>query len=204
MTQKERMLQGKLYRVMDPELRKDHHHAKEMTRKLNATLETEEDLRRALVQQIFGAAGEGAYIEPPFHCDYGIHTTVGKNFYANYNCMILDTAAVTIGDNVMLAPNVGIYAASHPIDPVVRASGMEISKPVTIGDNVWIGGNSVVCPGVTIGSNVVIGAGSVVCRDIPDNVVAAGNPCRVIREITEEEKQFWRDQAAELEQEEQR
>lgn len=195
MTQKERMLAGLVYKVMDPELRKEHHQAKERTRRLNATLETEEDLRRQLVQEIFGAAGEGAYIEPPFHCDYGIHTTVGKNFYANYNCMILDTAAVTIGDNVMLAPNVNIYAASHPIDSAVRASGLEVSKPVTIGDNVWIGGNSVVCPGVTVGSNVVIGAGSVVCKDIPDNVVAAGNPCRVIREITEDEKQFWQKQA---------
>lgn len=192
MTERERMLQGMLYRVEDPTLRKEHMEAKRRTRLLNATLETEWDRRRDLVQEIFASAGEGSYIEPPFFCDYGIHTTVGKNFYANYNCYILDVCPVTIGDNVMLAPNVGIYAASHPIDPVVRASGLECGKPVKIGDNVWIGGHSVICPGVTIGSNVVIGAGSVVCKDIPDGVVAAGNPCRVIRSITEEECRYWR------------
>lgn len=193
MTEKERMLQGMLYRVEDPTLRQEHMNAKRLTRLLNATTETEWDRRRELVQEIFASAGEGAYIEPPFFCDYGIHTTVGKNFYANYNCYILDVCDVTIGDHVMFAPNVGIYAASHPIDPVVRASGLECGKPVKIGNNVWIGGHSCVCPGVTIGDNVVIGAGSVVCKDIPDNVVAAGNPCRVIREITEEERQYWRD-----------
>ncbi len=202
MTEREKMLAGKLYRVMDPALRKEHHHAKKMTRILNATLETEEERRRQLVKEIFAEAGEGSYVEPPFFCDYGIHTRVGKNFYANYNCYILDVCDVTIGDNVMLAPNVGIYAASHPIDPVVRASGLEIGKPVTIGDNVWIGGHSCICPGVTIGSNVVIGAGSVVCKDIPDNVVAAGNPCKVIRPITEEERQYWQNLQAEHDREE--
>lgn len=201
MTEKERMLQGKLYYATDPELRREHVNAKRLCRLLNQTLEDQWDQRKELVQQIFGSAGENSYIEPPFHCDYGIHTTVGKNFYANYGCCILDVCKVTIGDDVMFAPNVGIYAACHPIDPTVRASGLECGKPITIGDRVWIGGHSCVCPGVTIGSNVVIGAGSVVCKDIPDNVVAAGNPCRVIRTITKEECQLWLDQQAEHERE---
>ncbi len=197
MTQKERMAAGKLYTSADPQLRSEHLKAKERTRKYNATLETEDDLRKEMLKEILGSAGENAFVEPPFHCDYGINTYVGKNFYANYNFTLLDTADVTIGDEVMCGPNVSIFAASHPIDPVTRASGLECGRPVKIGDYVWIGGNSVICPGVTIGNNVVIGAGSVVCKDIPDNVVAAGNPCSVIREISDEEKQFWRDQAAE-------
>lgn len=129
-----------------------------------------------------------AFINPPFYCDYGTHIEVGKNFFANYNCTILDVAKVKIGDNCQMAPNVSIYTAGHPIHPVSRNSGYEYGKEVTIGNNVWIGGNSVICPGVTIGDHVVIGAGSVVTKDIPDWSVAAGNPCKVIRKITEEEK----------------
>lgn len=129
-----------------------------------------------------------AFINPPFYCDYGTHIEVGKNFFANYNCTILDVAKVKIGDNCQMAPNVSIYTAGHPIHPVSRNSGYEYGKEVTIGDNVWIGGNSVICPGVTIGDHVVIGAGSVVTKDIPDWSVAAGNPCKVIRKITEEDK----------------
>ena len=129
-----------------------------------------------------------AFINPPFYCDYGTHIEVGKNFFANYNCTILDVAKVKIGDNCQMAPNVSIYTAGHPIHPVSRNSGYEYGKEVTIGDNVWIGGNSVICPGVTIGDHVVIGAGSVVTKDIPDWSVAAGNPCKGIRKITEEDK----------------
>jgi maltose O-acetyltransferase len=131
---------------------------------------------------------ENAFINPPFFCDYGSHIEVGKNFFANYNCTILDVARVKIGDNCLLGPNVAIYTAGHPIHPETRNSGYEYGKEVTIGDNVWVGGNSVVCPGVHIGSNVVIGAGSVVTRDIPDWSLAAGNPCRVIRQITEDDR----------------
>lgn len=131
-----------------------------------------------------------AFINPPFYCDYGTHIEVGENFFANYNCTILDVAKVKIGDNCQMAPNVSIYTAGHPIHPVSRNSGYEYGKEVTIGDNVWIGGNSVICPGVTIGDHVVIGAGSVVTKDIPDWSVAAGNPCKVIRKITEEEKRY--------------
>lgn len=131
---------------------------------------------------------ENAFIIPPFFCDYGSHIETGKNFFANYNCTILDVAKVKIGDNCLLAPNVAIYTAGHPIYPETRNSFYEYGKEVVIGDNVWIGGNAVVCPGVRIGSNVVIGAGSVVTKDIPDWSLAAGNPCKVIRKITEDDK----------------
>ena len=141
----------------------------------------------AVVEELLGKS-ENAFLKPPFYCDYGFHIEVGKNFFANYNCTIIDVAKVKIGDNCMLAPNVSIYTAGHPIYPATRNSSYEYGKPVTIGDNVWIGGNAVICPGVCIGNNVVIGAGSVVTKDIPDWCVAAGNPCRVIRRITDADK----------------
>ena len=140
-----------------------------------------------VVKELFGKS-ENAWVNPPFYCDYGTHIEAGKNLFVNYNCTIIDVAKVTIGDNCQLAPNVAIYTAGHPVDPGTRNSGYEYGKAVTIGDNVWIGGNSVICPGVTIASNTVIGAGSVVTRDIPAWSVAAGNPCRVIRAITEEDR----------------
>ena len=140
-----------------------------------------------VVKELLGGA-EGAFINPPFYCDYGTHIEVGKNFFANYNCTIIDVAKVKIGDNCLLAPNVAIYTAGHPIYPSTRNSAYEYGKAITIGDNVWIGGNTVICPGVTIGNNVVIGAGSVVTRDIPDWCIAVGNPCRVKRMVTEEDK----------------
>ena len=140
-----------------------------------------------IVKELLGDV-EGAFINPPFYCDYGTHIKVGKNFYANYNCTIIDVATVTIGDNCLIAPNVAIYTAGHPLYPSVRNSLYEYGKAVTIGDNVWIGGNTVICPGVHIGSNVILGAGSVVTRDIPDWCVAVGNPCRVLRSITDGDK----------------
>lgn len=140
-----------------------------------------------VVKELLGRS-EGAFVNPPFYCDYGSHIEVGKNFYANYNCTIIDVAKVKIGDNCLLAPNVAIYTAGHPIYPSTRNSAYEYGKAITIGDNVWIGGNTVICPGVRIGSNVVIGAGSVVTKDIPDWCVAVGNPCRVQRKITEEDR----------------
>ncbi|MBQ8772766.1 MAG: sugar O-acetyltransferase [Clostridia bacterium] len=139
-----------------------------------------------VVKELLGV--DDAFINPPFYCDYGSHIKVGKNFIANYNCTILDVAKVTIGDNCQLAPNVSIFTAGHPIYPSTRNSGYEYGKEITIGNNVWIGGNSVICPGVHIGNNVVIGAGSVVTKDIPDWCVAVGNPCRVLRKITQEDK----------------
>lgn len=181
---------GMLY-TLDDDLWQQHLKSKRITRALNATLETENDKRRELVQQLFGSAGEGSYIEPPFYCDYGCNTHVGKYFYCSYDCAFLDCGRITLGDRVMLGPKVGLYAVNHPIDPEVRATGLEYAKPITIGDNVWIGGSATVCPGAVIGSNVVIGAGSVVVGEIPGNCVAAGNPAKVIRQITDEDKAYW-------------
>lgn len=140
------------------------------------------------VKDLFGKAGKECVVNPPFYCDYGSHIEVGENFFANYNCTIIDVAGVSIGDNCFMAPNVAVYTAGHPVHLDTRNSMFEYGKKVTIGDNVWIGGNSVICPGVHIGDHVVIGAGSVVTKDIPDWSVAAGNPCRVIRKITEEDR----------------
>lgn len=160
---------------------------RKILQKLNFMDRSDFDGISAVVKELLGKS-QGAFINPPFYCDYGTHIQVGKNFYANYNCTILDVGMVKIGDHCMMAPNVSIYAAGHPIYPTTRNSLYEYGKPVTIGDNVWIGGNTVVCPGVTIGSNVVIGAGSVVTKDIPDWCIAAGNPCHVIKKITEDDK----------------
>lgn len=143
-----------------------------------------------IVKELLGRS-ENAFINPPFRCDYGSHIEVGKNFFANYNCTIIDVAKVVIGDNCQIAPNVSIYTAGHPVHPVSRNSLYEYGIGITIGDNVWIGGNTVILPGVHIGNNTVIGAGSVVTKDIPDWVIAAGNPCKVIRRITEEDKAYY-------------
>lgn len=151
----------------------------------------EHDRRNELIRSILGKAGDNVHIEAPFRCDYGTNIEVGKNFYANFNCTILDVGKVTIGDNVLFAPNVSIYTAGHPIHPDSRNSGYEYGIAITIGDNVWIGGNVIINPGVTIGSNVVIGAGSIVTKDIPDNVIAVGSPCKVIREITEADRKYY-------------
>ena len=147
--------------------------------------------RTKLIKAILGKTGDQIHIEAPFRCDYGYNIEVGENFYANYNLIILDVGKVRIGDNAQIAPNVGIYTAGHPIHPDSRNSGYEYGIDITIGNNVWIGANSVILPGVTIGDNAVIGAGSVVSKDIPSDVIAVGNPCRVIRKITEEDRDFY-------------
>ena len=172
--------------ISDQEIMKEQAKCRKLLQKLNFMDRSDYVGIAQVVKELLG--DKGAFINPPFYCDYGTNIEVGKNFYANYNCTILDVGKVKIGDNCQLAPNVSIYAAGHPIYPSTRNSLYEYGKPVTIGDNVWIGGNSVICPGVTIGSNVVIGAGSVVTKDIPSWVVAAGNPCRVIKKITEADK----------------
>lgn len=187
MTSRELQQEGLLY-PLDRELLDAHNHAKSITRELNATLETQREERKALAKKLFAYAGDGAYIEPPFRCDYGYNTRVGKNFYCNYDCVFLDCGKITVGDYVMLGPKVALYAVGHPIDPDVRRLGWDYPQDITIGSNVWIGGSTVICPGVTIGENTVIGAGSVVTKDIPANSLAVGNPCRVIRQITEADK----------------
>lgn len=191
MTQKRRMLAGKMYLPFDPELGKDNKKARVLTREFNASTEDQIDRRTQILKDLFKSTGENVYIEPPFRTDYGCHTSLGDHFYANYDCIIIDVCPVTIGSHVFLGPRVCIYTATHPIDAEVRNSFIELGKPVTIGNDVWIGGNSVINPGVTIGNNVVVGSGSVVVKDIPDNVVAAGNPARVIREITDQDKAYW-------------
>ena len=144
-----------------------------------------------LIKEILGKTGENVHIEAPFHCDYGYNIEVGENFFANYNLTVLDVGKVRIGKNAQIAPNVSIYTAGHPIHPDSRNAGYEYGIEVTIGDNVWIGGNVCIMPGVTVGDNVVIGAGSVVTKDIPDSVIAVGNPCRVVRAITDDDRDFY-------------
>ncbi len=158
--------------------------------RLNTVDRSDFDEIGKIVKELLGKS-EDAFINPPFYCDYGSHIEVGKNFFANYNCTIIDVAKVKIGDNCQMAPNVAIYTAGHPLHPVARNSMYEYGISVTIGDNVWIGGNTVIMPGVHIGSNTVIGAGSVVTKDIPDWSVVVGNPCRVIKKITEEDKKYY-------------
>lgn len=195
MTEKERMLVGKLYRAQDAELAADHARKWRLVHAIN-TAENRANVL-PLMKELLGDLGENSWIEPPFHCDYGSHIHIGKHFYANCDCIFLDVCDITIGDDVFIAPRVSIFTATHPIDAAVRNSELEYGKPVKIGSSVWIGGNTVINPGVTIGSNVVIGSGSVVTKDIPDGVIAAGNPCKVLRPITEEDRRFWEAQAAE-------
>ncbi len=183
-TEKQKMINGELYFASDDELVKDRENARKLTRLFNQTIETDNDTRQALLKQLFGSTGESIYIEPTFRCDYGYNIHVGNNFYANFDCVILDVCPVTIGENCFMAPGVHIYTATHPLDAMERISGAEYGKPVTIGDNVWIGGRAVINPGVTIGNNVVVASGAVVTKDVPDNVVVGGNPARVIKELS--------------------
>ncbi|MBM7834768.1 sugar O-acetyltransferase [Clostridium sardiniense] len=191
MTEKEKMLSGNLYMANDEELRRDNKKSRMLTRLFNNSTEEQIPYRKELLKELFEKTGENLYIEPPFRCDYGCHISVGNNFYANYDCIIVDVCKVEIGENVLFGPRVGIYTAGHPIDAEIRDTGLEFGKPVKIGNSVWVGGSTVINPGVTIGNNVVIGSGSVVTKDIPDNVVAVGNPCRVLRTITDEDKAYW-------------
>lgn len=182
-SEKQKMLAGKLYIADDPELTADRRRARQLMSMYNRTTEEEPEERLRILRELLGSVGPEVTVEPPFYCDYGYNIFASDKLYVNFGCVILDCNIVRIGENVMLGPYVQIYAAYHPTDPKLRASGPELASPITIGSNVWIGGGAIVCPGVTIGDNTTIGAGSVVVRDIPANVVAAGNPCRVIRHL---------------------
>lgn len=183
-TEKEKMLRGMIYDANnDPALIAERLECKELCRDYNDLRPKEIAARENLLHRIIGNIGGSILIEQPFYCDYGYNISVGKNFYANFNLIILDEAPVKFGDNVFIAPNCGFYTAGHPIDPVERNKGMEYAKPINVGNNVWIGAGVTVLPGVSIGDNCVIGAGSVVTRDIPACSVAVGNPCKVIKSI---------------------
>lgn len=181
-TEKEKMLTGELYFGSDPELTREREYARDLTYKFNNTSPNEKEIKQEYIKQLLNVKGS-FHIEAPFYCDYGYNIEVGDNFYANFGCVILDVNRVIIGDNVLLAPRVQIFTAGHPVDPAERLTGKEYGKPVFIGNNVWIGGGAIICPGVKIGDNVTIGAGSVVVRDIPDNTIAVGNPCKVIKGV---------------------
>jgi len=186
MTEKEKMLKGMIYDAnYDPQLIAERIECKEMCRDYNDLRPRDTVARTALLKRLLGEVKGEILIEQPFHCDYGYNISVGRNFYANHNLVILDGAKVTFGDNVFIAPDCGFYTAGHPIDPLERNKGLEYARPITVGDNVWFGAKVAVLPGVTIGDNCVIGAGSVVNRDIPSDSVAVGNPCRVVRKITD-------------------
>jgi len=191
MDQKERMLANLPYKAWLDGLPADRTRAQGICFELNNTNPKLHDERRAIVRSLFGAIGEPFLIESPFYCDLGYNIEIGDNFYSNYNCVILDVGKVRIGNNVMFAPNVSIYTAGHPIHPDSRNSGYEYGIDITIGNNVWIGGNSVINPGLTLGNNVVVGSGSVVTKSFPDNVVIAGNPARIIHRITDADKDYY-------------
>jgi maltose O-acetyltransferase len=183
-SERDKMLAGELYDPMDPELVRARERARDLCQDLNATREAQVDERRRILKELFGAGGDTVWMQPPFFCDYGSNILLGARVFFNFNCIVLDVSRVVIGDYTMFGPAVQIYTATHPMNAELRRK-QEFSKAIEIGSDVWVGGAAVICPGVRIGSRSVIGAGSVVTRDIPAGVFAGGNPCRVIREITE-------------------
>ena len=181
-SEREKMLAGELYDAMDPELVAGHTRARDLCQSLNATRESDTDARRAILVALFGTGGDSVWMQPPFWCDYGTNIALGERVFFNFNCTVLDVCPVTIGDFTLFVPGVQILTPLHPLDAALRRRE-EYGKPIAIGSDVWVGGGALILPGVRIGSRAVIGAGSVVTRDVPEGVFAAGNPCRVIREI---------------------
>lgn len=182
-TEKEKMINGDLYDPRCKELMEDRARARNLVRSFNQTSESDEEKRQSFLKELFGTTGEHIYLESSFRCDYGYNIHVGENFYANFDCTILDGGRVTIGNNCMIAPGVHIYTNTHPVNAAERITEIEYTKAVTIGDNVWVGGRAVINPGVTVGNNVVIASGSVVIKDVPDNVVIGGNPANIIKKL---------------------
>lgn len=191
MTEWERMVAGEIYFPGDTALLEARQRARVLCRQYNDALPEEDELRDEILHRLLGSVGKDCWIEPTLRCDYGCNITVGDTFYANYDCVFLDAAPITIGNNVLVAPRVCFYTAGHPIAPSVRNTGLEFAAPITVEDDVWIGGNVTVLPGVTIGRGTIVAAGSVVTKDLPAGVIAAGNPCRVLRAITDADRALW-------------
>jgi maltose O-acetyltransferase len=187
-TERDKMLAGELYDALDPVLVADRYRARDLCQKLNASRDEEEEVRRDLCRQMFGKGGDSVWMQPPFYCDYGSNIELGECVFFNFNCVVLDVCRIRIGDFTLFGPAVQILTPMHPLNAALRRK-QEYGKPIDIGSDVWVGGGALILPGVTIGSRTVIGAGSVVTRDIPSDVFAAGNPCRVIRELTQEERE---------------
>ena len=183
-TEKEKMLAGALYDPLDQPLADERMRTRLLIKELNDTREDQTEERTRILQELIPQAGAGLWLQPPFYCDYGSNMIVGEKVFFNFNCVVLDVTYVTIGSRTLFGPNVQVYTATHPTDYRERASGLEFAKPITIGEDVWVGGSAIICPGVTVGDRTIIGAGSVVTRDIPADVFAAGNPCRVVRKLT--------------------
>ena len=186
-TEKEKMLSGQMYDATDPQLKAERRRARDLCKSLNESHDNEQELRERIIQELFGRTGDAIWIEPPFYCDYGANITLGSKVYFNFNCVILDPASVVIGSDVLFGPAVQVYTATHPIGASERRRWRESAQPVEIGSDVWVGGGAIICPGVHIGSRSVIGAGSVVTNDIPEDVFAAGNPCRRIRHLNDQD-----------------
>jgi maltose O-acetyltransferase len=184
-SERENMLTGELYDPLDPELVAMRQRARELCHRFNTATPTPAVDQHPLLVELLGQLGRNSWIEPPFHCDYGSNLYLDDNVFFNFNCIVLDVAPVHIGHHSMFGPAVQIYTATHPVSAEERRKGLEYAKPIKVGADVWVGGGTILCPGVTIGDGAVIGAGSVVTRDIPANVVAAGNPCRVLRSLSQ-------------------
>lgn len=187
-TEKEKMLCGDLYNSSDEELSRERLKARLLIKELNDSKEDEENKRIEIIKTLIPNSGENLWLQPPFYCDYGSNIKIGNNVFFNFNCVVLDVAQVKIGNRTKMGPNVQIYTATHPLNYKERATGLESGKAISIGEDVWIGGSAIICPGVNIGDRTVIGSGSVVTKDIPADVFAAGNPCKIIRSLKDEEK----------------